>query len=81
MTVRSWASRTLSSFSGWEESEGGERSKVLDDMRDLAGIDRLESKSDVVSIVTEGAMAVINHSSFRSRTLLEAVLELLRICR
>ena len=57
VTLRSWASRTLLSFSGWEEREGGERRRVRGAAVLLDCRDGELLRFDVVSNITEGAMA------------------------
>ena len=59
MTSRSWASRTLLSFSGWDEREGGERRSVRGAEVLLDGRGEEVSKSEDMSIITEGAMAQV----------------------
>lgn len=58
VALRSWAAKTLLSFSGCDESDGGDSSSVL-------GFDGLPSvfggtgaKSEELSKVTAGAMAI-----------------------
>ena len=55
VALRLCASMTLLSFSGCEDKEGGERSRVRCGRNDdFGGIE----KSDVVSIATDGAIVV-----------------------
>lgn len=56
VALRSCASRTLLSFSGWEERDGGERSRVRGSELDFDVIAEEGLKSGVVSRVTAGAM-------------------------
>ena len=56
VVVRSCAATILSSFSGWEDRDGGEsKSDLVVDMLS-AGLDCGIAKSEVVSRITEGAI-------------------------
>ena len=56
MALRSCAARTLLSFSGCDDSDGGESSRVraLDTL--LAAFDSVGAKSEVLSMVIAGVM-------------------------
>ncbi len=58
VALRSWAAKTLFSFSGCDESDGGDSSSVLgfDGLPPAFG--RNGAKSEVLSKVTAGAMAM-----------------------
>lgn len=57
VALRSWAAKTLLSFSGCDESDGGDSSSVLgfDGLHSVFG--RMGAKSEELSKVTAGAMA------------------------
>ena len=59
VAFRSCASRTLLSFSGWEERDGGESNRLRGTVLDLDAIAEEGLKSGVVSRVTEGAMVIV----------------------
>ena len=57
VALLSWAARTLSSFSGCDDREGGQSRRVLGDEEVLlCGGTWVLPKSELVSRVTEGAM-------------------------
>ena len=58
VALRSWAAKTLFSFSGCDESDGGDSSSVLGFDRLLPVFERAGAKSEVLSKVTAGAMAI-----------------------
>ena len=57
VAFRSWAARTLFNFSGWEDREGGERRRLRGCEEPPAVFVRTGAKSEVLSIVTAGAIA------------------------
>ena len=57
VALRSCAARTLSSLSGWEDSEGGERSNVRRVDVGTEGFGGAGEKSEALWRVTEGGMA------------------------
>ncbi len=62
VALRSCASRTLFSFSGCEERDGGERSSVLCPLPAFGRVVVLGLKSEVKSSVVEGAIAEVGSS-------------------
>ncbi len=57
VAFRSWAATTLSSFSGWEDRDGGERRRLRKGGEWLIDFVLVGAKSKVVSISTAGAIA------------------------
>lgn len=58
VAFRSWAANTLFSFSGCDESDGGDSSNVLGCDGLPPVFERTGAKSEALSKVTAGAMAV-----------------------
>ena len=58
VAVRSWAAKTLLSFSGCDESDGGDSSSVLGFDGLPSVFERTGAKSEDLSKVTAGAMAI-----------------------
>ena len=58
VALRSWAATTLFSFSGCDESDGGDSSSVLGCDGLPPAFERTGAKSEVLSKVTAGAMAI-----------------------
>lgn len=58
VALRSWAAKTLSSFSGCDESDGGDSSSVLGFDGLPSVFRRMGAKSEVLSKVIAGAMAI-----------------------
>ena len=58
VALRSWAAKTLFSFSGCDESDGGDSSNVLGFDGLPPVFERTGAKSEVCSKVTAGAMAI-----------------------
>ena len=58
VALRSWAAKTLFSFSGCDESDGGDSSSVLGCDGVPPVFESTGAKSEVLSKVTAGAMAI-----------------------
>ena len=58
VALRSWAATTLFSFSGCDESDGGDSSSVLGCDGLPPAFEKTGAKSEVLSKVTAGAMAI-----------------------
>ena len=58
VALRSWAAKTLFSFSGCDESDGGDSSNVLGFDGLPPVFEKTGAKSEVFSKVTAGAMAM-----------------------
>ena len=58
VALRSWAAKTLLSFSGCDDSDGGDSSSVLGFDGLPSVFERTGAKSEELSKVTAGAMAI-----------------------
>ena len=71
MALRSWAARTLSSFSGCEDSDGGERSKALKAGKRGEDINGADEKSEILSKATTEATMLSTIENVGGGTLLD----------